>query len=284
MSKYLLPDVDISAFGVGRFQSLKPSPIVRSDYGSPQLLFCNYIPFVPDDKRGDLAAVLDDFCWWNVWEVFNAERALETQLGKKTLPDDDAIESRIARTNYRAKVVSYLRENSENAWLMVTSFSSPKEIRKDVKKALVNSEVRKVLRHHYAHAGVANQAAVISNILSAVAALDHEDTQKFYLTNVYFKYNGHLKSFQPGTVCTKSFSTSADINTSGLEIYTSSIEIHQSPTEGEEDSVALQITILDYVFRLERDIWRMIIEDMKTEIQPGKEILKEMSLEFYHFE
>ncbi|KAI1773338.1 hypothetical protein F4818DRAFT_443182 [Hypoxylon cercidicola] len=261
MPKYLLPDVDVSSFGVNRFQSRKPFPNVRSDYGTPQLLFFNYIPFIPDDKKGDLDAVLDDFCWWNAWEVFHAESALETQLDKGTLPDDDTIESRIARTNYRAKVVDYLRENSENSWLIVVS-SSPNEIRKDVMKAQVNSEIRNTLRHHYAHAGITNQAVVISNILSAFAALDHGDTQKFYLTSVYFKYDGELNSFQP-------------------EIHTSSIEIHQSPKEGQEDAVTLQITILDFVFRLEREIWRNAVEDMKPQIEPGKEILKEMMLGFY---
>lgn len=89
---------------------------VTNDYGIPNLLIFYYLPLLPEDKKDSLAGVLKDYRSWNAWELYHGEKQLQTQLEKGTLPTDDSVESREKRTTYRAKVIAYLRENSEAGW------------------------------------------------------------------------------------------------------------------------------------------------------------------------
>lgn len=95
---------------------LSPSVDVTNDYGIPNLLIFYYLPLLPEDQKDSLEAVLKDYRSWNAWELYQAEKQLHIQLEKETLPIDDSVESREKRTAYRAKVIAYLRENSEKAW------------------------------------------------------------------------------------------------------------------------------------------------------------------------
>ncbi|KAI3399295.1 hypothetical protein diail_7250 [Diaporthe ilicicola] len=98
-------------------QGLSQSIDVTNDYGTPNLLFFYYLPLFSENKKDDvLAAVLKDYESWNAWELCEAEKQLQIQLQKKTLPSDDSVQSRERRTAYRAKVIASLRENSEQGW------------------------------------------------------------------------------------------------------------------------------------------------------------------------
>lgn len=89
---------------------------VTNDYGTPNLLFFYHLPLFSDDKKDSLAAVLKEYKSWNAWELYQAEKQLQIQLEKETLPNDDSVKSREKRTAYRAKVIAYLREESEDGW------------------------------------------------------------------------------------------------------------------------------------------------------------------------
>jgi hypothetical protein len=89
---------------------------VTNDYGTPNLLFFYHLPLFSEEKEDSLAALLKDCRAWNAWELCQAENELQTQLQKGTLPNDDSVRSREERTAYRAKVIAYMRENSEQGW------------------------------------------------------------------------------------------------------------------------------------------------------------------------
>lgn len=88
---------------------------VSSDYGTLNLLFLSYIPFLPDEKELDLVHTRDEFHSWNAWELGQAETQLNKHLKDGNLPSDDSVASRMIRNNYRSKAVSFFRAGSE-AW------------------------------------------------------------------------------------------------------------------------------------------------------------------------
>lgn len=86
---------------------------VSSDYGTLNLLFLSYIPFVPDEKEPDLYGIRDEFYSWNAWELGQAETQLNKHVKDGNLPSDDSVASRMIRNNYRSKALSFFREGNE---------------------------------------------------------------------------------------------------------------------------------------------------------------------------
>ncbi|KAF5024530.1 hypothetical protein F66182_3293 [Fusarium sp. NRRL 66182] len=230
---------------------------VKNDYGTPNLLFFYYTPTIPSDKQDELAAVQKDFYSWNAWELAVAESQLQTQLKKGTLPSDDSTESREKRATYRAKVDIYLRENSEDGWLLLdrTPTSSP-PFSKTVKKSEVNGVIRQVLRDHYATAKEPSQLGVMINLISDVAAYNPSVEHKYYWTNALFQYNSDL-------------------------IQALTFTVTQTPVKGSADSVNLRIETLDNVYKLDMDEWKKARGKVNRDLlDSGEKIRKEMALDF----
>lgn len=112
----ILPVVEPVAVKLKDEENLKATAVrVSNDYGTINLLFLYYVPFLPDDKKLDLDAIQDEFQTWHAWELGQAENQLNKHIGDGNLPSDDSIASRITRNNYRAKAIGFFRETSE-AW------------------------------------------------------------------------------------------------------------------------------------------------------------------------
>ena len=119
MSPYIhLPSVDPSLLSNKQHTSILKDPAVdvTNDYGTPNLLFFYFVPFLPDDRKPDLQALQDEIQSWNAWELGQTEVQVKHRIADKSLPSDDSTASRVKRTNYRAKVIDYLRESSETTW------------------------------------------------------------------------------------------------------------------------------------------------------------------------
>jgi hypothetical protein len=122
-SNFYLPNMTLTMPGVEPVAlSLKSELVLKSagtdvtnDYGTPNLLFLYYIPFLPDDKKLDLEAIQDEFQTWNAWELGQAELQLIGHVEDGSLPSDDSIASRVARNNYRSRVIEIFRAGNE-AW------------------------------------------------------------------------------------------------------------------------------------------------------------------------
>ncbi|KHO02065.1 uncharacterized protein MAM_01066 [Metarhizium album ARSEF 1941] len=257
-----LPEVDAASVLEGRATALAEAE-VTNDYGTPNLLFLYYIPPITDEQRNDLEAAKTELQSWNAWELSAAEDQVQKQLRKGTLPGDDSAESRARRTNYRAQVVTYLRENSENAWLGPTQSPQDDAFNQVVKKSEVNGVIRRVLRDHYAAKRKPRQMSVAVNILSDVAASNPGSANnKFYLTQVFYNWDATVRGFRP-------------------DIQVSSLSVTQTPDRAEEDSVALKVEVLDSVFVLDRAGWNEASGGTQAAIRAGEKIRREMALDFY---
>lgn len=110
-----LPEVEPVALGPKDESSVKSAEIdVSNDYGTPNLLFLYYVPFIPDDKKPDLDAIRDEFQTWNAWELGQAEIQLIKHIEEGNLPSDDSLTSRVIRNNYRSKAIDFFRSTSES--------------------------------------------------------------------------------------------------------------------------------------------------------------------------
>ncbi|KAI1108958.1 hypothetical protein F5Y14DRAFT_456496 [Nemania sp. NC0429] len=238
----------------------KPSPTidVQNDYGTPNFLFFYFIPPVPDSKESELADLHADFRSWISWELSAAEDQLQKQLKKGTLPNDDSIESRATRCSYRAKVVAYLRENSEDAWLLHDSSPTPDKFSQAVKRADLNGAIRKAIRDHYLKSQPTGQLAVLLNIISGTVAGDPNSVHKFYLTTVHYN-------------------TAQDHRKTRVLSFT----ITQAPGNGDKDTIGLTIDFLDFTIRLNMKQWDKYKGDAEDMIEAGNVILKEMELDFF---
>ena len=108
-----LPEIDVSLLS-GDYIDPPEGVDVTSDYGTPSLLFIYYCRPVSDSDKEAMKSLKTDLEAWNAWELGQAESQLNNQMKKGNLPTDDLLESRIKRTDYRAKVVSALRQRSQS--------------------------------------------------------------------------------------------------------------------------------------------------------------------------
>lgn len=95
--------------------SVETETDVSNDYGTPNVLFLYYIPFLPDDEKPGFDAIQDEFQTWNAWELGQAEAQLLRHVEAGNLPSDDSIASRVTRNNFRSKAIDSFRTTSQ-AW------------------------------------------------------------------------------------------------------------------------------------------------------------------------
>ncbi|KAI1451531.1 hypothetical protein F4805DRAFT_473570 [Annulohypoxylon moriforme] len=265
MSNDSLPEVDLSLLS-GKLYPVVPKLLdVSNDYGAPNLLFLYDTPYIPDDKRQDLETIRYDIQSWNAWELATAENQVQIQLSKKNLPDDDSIESRVKRSEYRAKVISVLREEYENGWLLRARSAIPKSFSKDIKKTSANAWVREVLQGHYIDTAVPKRAPVILSIISNILASNPYYGHKYYISSVYYNYDNDLKIIRP-------------------YIEVSSFTVTQSPKEGAEDMIILNAESLDFAFTLDKQGWEDARSKVEDIVKEGEKIRQEMALDLYHAE
>ncbi|KAI0095441.1 hypothetical protein GGR51DRAFT_569955 [Nemania sp. FL0031] len=248
MHDYSLPEVD-------------PVINVENDYGTPNLLFFYDIPLVTEGMNNELASIQDDFRSWNAWELCVAEDQLQMQLEKGNLPLDDSFESRVKRTNYRAKVVGILRDTSEGAWLLHDQSTST-QFFQSVKKVDVNSLIRKVLRDHYLKGQPSSHVAIMLSIVGNIGAADPSAMHKYDHTTSSYEINKDRKDIES-------------------ETRVSSFAITQTPDDADKDAVMLKVDFLDSFICLDREAWRSFRGQVEDMIQDGTIILNEMALDFF---
>ncbi|KAL1855126.1 hypothetical protein Plec18167_002112 [Paecilomyces lecythidis] len=265
MSVYnLLPPVDHSLLSnkvhVG---ILKDTSVdVTNDYGTPDLLFLYFIPFLPDDKKPDLEALQDEIQSWNAWELGQTEIQVHHRIVDGSLPTDDSTASRVKRTNYRAKVVDVLRESGETTWLVKNSDSHSGPFSADIKLDEVNGKIRDVLKGFYGQESLSAQFSVVLNIISDLIASQPDADNKYLLTYVYYHYDIDQKVFKP-------------------DIRQLQFSVMQTAAEGQKDIVKLDISNLNHVYSFLREKWRSVRHEAEEIIEAGEKIRKEMALEFY---
>ncbi|PHH92896.1 hypothetical protein CDD83_3727 [Cordyceps sp. RAO-2017] len=194
-----LPEVQPVALHSKPEPSLKAAATdVSDDYGTPNLLFLYYIPFLPDDRKPDLGAIRDEFQTWNAWELGQAETQLLKNVQAGNLPSDDSIASRITRNNYRSKAVEFFRAGSQ-AWLS-TADSSTNTKTVEATEASINGAVQSALRSLATENNLQIQFDVILNAIGGF--INREKENKLYYSHVYYRYNSDSRTFQPGDIPT----------------------------------------------------------------------------------
>lgn len=100
MFKYLLPEVEPFLLLQKPGLDIAKSYNVTNDYGTPNIRFSYYTPFIPDEKKEGLATVQDELQSWNAWELAFAEDQLQKQLAKGKLPTEPVVKTATARRGF----------------------------------------------------------------------------------------------------------------------------------------------------------------------------------------
>ncbi|KAN0080553.1 hypothetical protein V8E54_003757 [Elaphomyces granulatus] len=264
MPAYPLPEIDTTFLLSPETYDKAATEVndVTNDYGTPNLLFLYYIPFPPEAVKDDLYALKEELQSWHAYELEQAERQVHIQINNGNLPTDDSLASRVKRTNYRAKVIQFLRENSE-VWVTMTQEdkTGPKTI--VVKKEEANGAIRWELLSRYITQGrLPEQFSVILNVINGIIAADPEADNRYWFSHAYLKYDNGSRTFQP-------------------DIRSSSFTVTQKDIDEHKDTVSIEFTHADYKWRLDRTLWRkqrQLVEDI---IEAGEKIRKEMSFDFF---
>ncbi|KOC13228.1 hypothetical protein AFLA70_57g003780 [Aspergillus flavus AF70] len=251
-----LPTVDLSLVSNNQHVNiLKDTGVnVTNDYGTPNLLFFYFIPFLADDRKPDLEALQDEIQSWNAWELGQTEVQVRHRIADGSLPSDDATASRVKRTNYRAKVVDHLREVSETTWLVKNADSHSGPFSADVKVAEVNGKIRDVLKDFYGQESLPAQFSVILNIITDLIASQPDADNRYLFTYVYYYYDVDQKVFKP-------------------DIRQLQFSVTQTAAEGEKDTVKLDISNLNHVYSLLREKWRSVRHEAEEIIEAGLSLL-----------
>ncbi|KAL7796700.1 hypothetical protein V8C37DRAFT_371195 [Trichoderma ceciliae] len=228
---------------------------VSNDYGTPNLLFLYYVPFLPDELKLDLDHLQDEFQSWNAWELGMAEHQLIGHVEGGRLPSDDSIASRKIRNDYRSKVIGVLRGGSE-AWLSASGGSSKKETLETTEDK-VNDAILKQLRSLTKDAQLQDQFGVIINAISG--SIDKEHT--FLFTHVYYKYDSDSRRFLPDVRDT-----------------TFTIKLQAGGSEG---VIKVEVALTTNIYNFDRDLWRRIRHEGEEAIKLGEPIRKQMAFDFY---
>ncbi|PHH63987.1 hypothetical protein CDD81_5092 [Ophiocordyceps australis] len=257
-----LPQVEPVALKLKPQLQAKSADIdVTNDYGTPNLLFLYYVPFLPDDKKLDLDAIQDEFQSWNAWELGQAEVQLIKHVENGKLPSDDSIASRVMRNEYRSKAVAFFRESSQ-AWLNRTSADFSEKTVPTTRDG-VNGAISSALQLLYKEQRFQIPFKVILNIISTTVDLDKES--KYFFTHVYYRYNGDSRTFQP-VVLDTTFTFKKQTG---------------EQSESSNPKFTLQAHLLVSKYNFDRDLWRRIRHEGEEAIAMGEPILKEMALDLY---
>ncbi|PHH67952.1 hypothetical protein CDD82_959 [Ophiocordyceps australis] len=257
-----LPQVEPVALKVKPELQAKSADInVTNDYGTPNLLFLYYVPFLPDDKKLDLDAIQDEFQTWSAWELGQAETQLMKHVEGGRLPSDDSIASRVLRNNYRSKAIAYFRETSE-AWL---SSISQNLVEKSVPTTPdnINGAILSVLRTLHLEQQLQIPFRVVLNTISGTVDLDKES--KYFFTHVFYQYNHQSRTFQP------------------IVLDTTFTFVNPADAQGESSkpNLTLQVNFAVSKYQFDRNLWRRVRHEGEEAIEMGRSILKDMSFDFY---
>ncbi|OJJ38801.1 hypothetical protein ASPWEDRAFT_149340 [Aspergillus wentii DTO 134E9] len=260
----LLPEVKAVSLG-SRLVPKSKDVDVSNDYGTPNLLFLYYVPFLPDERKADLDAIQDEFQSWNAWELGQTETQVNEHLADGKLPSDDSIASRVARNGYRAKVVTFFRENSEGSL-------TPKQTLEDEKDINATPEsvhgiiLQELLTHYVIPNDALEQFGVVLRAISG--SIDIERVNQFFFTHVYYKYDADQKRFLPDVRDTS---------------FTVSKKQDGNPKYGKDDKDNFTVAFgyHDTVYSFDRKFWREHRHEAEEAIAQGEPIRKQMSLEFY---
>ncbi|KAK7745696.1 hypothetical protein SLS62_009662 [Diatrype stigma] len=236
---------------------------VSSDYGTPNLLFLYYIPYIPSSAKPAMDELKEDLWSWHAWELAQAEKQVKRQIDSGNLPVDDSVASRIKRTNYRAKVVQALRDTSE-VWQQVYDERKSSWGPVDVKKGEENGVIGEQLRRRYlTEAGLPQPLSVLLNVVNPTIATDTQAGSKYFFSHSYLKYDEAAKGFQP------------DIRATTFSV------TQKAKEEGDESTATVKISYDDYKIRFDRALWAEQRQLAKDVIEEGMAILKVTSLSFF---
>jgi len=229
--------------------------VFSNDYGTPNLLFLYYIPFLPDNKKLELDAAQDEFQSWNAWELGQTETQVIAHVKAGNLPSDDSIASRVTRNNYRSKAINFFRETSQ-AWLSIANNSTSRRTVQATQDG-INGAILQTLRSLAVENQLQSQFEVILNVVSG--SINAKQENKFHFTHVYYKYDAGSSRILPVVLNT---------------IFT--VQIRES---GGRFTVETVLSTTSYHF--DRVFWRTNRYQGEAAIQMGKPIRKQMALDFY---
>ncbi|PWY67096.1 hypothetical protein BO94DRAFT_561226 [Aspergillus sclerotioniger CBS 115572] len=256
MPAHSLPHIDVSLFSADYVDP--PEGVdVTSDYGTPNLLLLYYCRPVSDSDKETMKSLKTDLEAWNAWELAQAESQLNNQMRKGNLPTDDLLESRIKRTDYRAKVISALRERSQS-WLSETEnrqFTIEVETNEDDMNAKLEDEIQVRLE---SDERLPDQFDVVLRIINRIiAARRADETQQYQSTHVELKVE----------------------EKDNLEIKSISFAVSEAEKKKEDDSVVVKIEYVNYRYQLDRNTWDENKDKAQEMISRGERIRRDMTLE-----
>ncbi|KAF4582745.1 hypothetical protein GQ602_005889 [Ophiocordyceps camponoti-floridani] len=256
-----LPDVEPVEMGFKPQQDFKGAAVdVANDFGTPNLLFMYYIPFIPDDTKEDLGAIQDEFQTWNAWELGQAEAQLIGHVNKGNLPSDDSVASRITRNNFRSKAISVFRATGE-AWLTVSSnFSVQRAV--EAGEDDINGATLSELRKLATDSKFPDQFGVVINTLGD--RIDRDSESKLFYTHVVYRYDGNSKTFRPV-----------------IKDSTFTIKMVDDNDDGDSNRVSVNISLLTYSYNFDRRFWRDHRHQGAAPIKRGEPIRAQMSFDFF---
>ncbi|KID74926.1 uncharacterized protein G6M90_00g107240 [Metarhizium brunneum] len=257
----IVPDVEQVTIKLRSEPGLKSASVdVSNDYGTPNVLFLYYTPFIPDDNKLDLDAIQDEFQSWNAWELGQAETQLIRHVEAGNLPSDDSIASRIIRNNYRSKAIDFFRQGNE-AWLSLANNSTAQKVIVTAQSE-AHGSIRQEMRALAAEQHLQSQFEVIINAISGSVEVAEEN--KFYFTHVYYRYDNNSRRFLPVISDT-----------------TFGIKKGDEGSQAGGDKVKLEINLSVNTYNFDRKFWRDHRHEGEEAIQMGEPIRKQMALDFY---
>ncbi|GKZ28455.1 hypothetical protein AbraIFM66950_007123 [Aspergillus brasiliensis] len=231
---------------------------VTGDYGTPSLLFIYYNQPVSDKHRKEVHELRHDLETWNAFELGRAESQVNSLMQEGKLPTDDYNESRIRRTEYRSKVIQYLRKEQE-PWLVEADKKEfTVELKTDEKH--MNKKVEQELRGRLeSKENLPAQFGVVLRIINRIiAARKRDDVQQYHFTNVEVSADGR----------------------DDPEIKSTMFRVYEEEGEGEGESVKVKIDYVNHRCQLNRERWAKERHNVEDFVKEGERIRGAMTLNF----
>ncbi|GLA18104.1 hypothetical protein AnigIFM62618_005259 [Aspergillus niger] len=231
---------------------------VSGDYGTPSLLFIYYNRPVSDKRRKEVQELRHDLETWNAFELGRAESQVNELMQKGNLPTDDYNESRVRRTDYRSKVIQYLRKEHES-WLVE---ADKKEFTVELKtdERYMNKKVEQELRGRLeSKENLPSQFGVVLRIINRIiAARKRDDMQQYHFTNVEVCADGRDDPVVKSTM----------------------FRVYEEGEEDDEGSVKVKIDYVNHRCQFNREHWAKARHNVEDFIKEGERIRRAMTLNF----
>ncbi|KAI8676000.1 hypothetical protein NCS57_00503000 [Fusarium keratoplasticum] len=163
----------------------QPSAMSKLDYSSSSdvdlanILYIHNIPIVPAKMKPELDARIKSINSWLAWELTKVEDKVQDKINDGELPKDDSMVSKLKRTLYRSKVVSYNRRVSP--WLVAAPDTPTQSSRTSAGEDKINLAVA----HSILGAFGTPSSPQVLNVLKAVS----------------FGFNGLVRTAQSHVFC-----------------------------------------------------------------------------------